>query len=721
MPRDFVNILIRAFSNGGTISSFVPGYEERPQQLEMALSVWDCLSGGGNLLVEAGTGVGKSLAYLVPAFLWTQATRKRVIVSTHTVNLQQQLVHKDLPLVAAIFRSQGFDPQYALFKGRNHYLCLRKWTRLYEDTERQLSLVAGNLQENQEDKLIEDLYALLREGTWDGDRDKLPFPVPDPFWTDIASESDRCMSSRCPYRDQCLYQKHRKHLEKCHIIVVNHALFVAHLRLLQESMGRSSLLPGFEAVVFDEAHHLEDVTRSSLATEVSYSQFKRLADDTVRLASTGSLERALGRDQLRRIRDALDDRLRALDGILRALEPAGFSGQGTLSSSSRAKSVRSLQPENGPPYQGGNRDKARIREKGSVDERFIKSLEELAGLVEQWEDMDLSDEERFEVGSLERRYLSLIENLRSINNLEGDGDSFVYWSEVQEGPRSRVTLKRSPLEIGPYLHENLWSKVPSAVLTSATLATGGSFDYMKRILSIGEAREVILGSPFEYSRQACLCVPEDSYGKDPNDPKFNDYVAEKILEIVDMTCGRMFVLFTSKKALETVSSRVKDKIEEKGYPVLIQGEAPREVLLSRFKESGKAVLFGLDSFWEGVDVPGDALSCVVLTRLPFPVPEDPVMQAREELWKSQGLVPFTQYSLPQATLKLKQGFGRLIRTKTDRGAVVILDPRIVTKHYGKSILKSLPPARLTSDIEEVRRAVPPPQVPSLQSFTLRRE
>lgn len=666
-----------AFSPEGLVSRFVPGFEERPEQVEMALSVWDALSDGGRLLVEAGTGVGKSLAYLVPAVLWAYRTTKRVIISTHTVNLQSQLVSKDIPLVSEMFSGSGFDFEYALFKGRNHYICLRRWRQAYADVAQKTALVVAN----EDEKAVEALFDLTTNGAWDGDRDTLPRPIPDRVWSEVCSEGDRCMSGKCQYKEGCFYQKHRKRLEKCHLIVVNHALFAANLAIRKQTQGQG-LLPNYEAVIFDEAHHLEDVTRDSLGTEISPTRLKRLADDTVRLVSSSAFQKGVTKDGARRLRSALDDFTAALSGMLQRVgRPAGAPTP---------------------------KDKSRLRDPDLVGDDAPKWLRDFAGEVATWEDFDLSDEERFEVQVLKRRYLSLAEDLDSINHLEGDGDSFVYWAEKDESPRrSQVVLKKFPLEVGPYLQEYLWSTLPSAVLTSATLATGGNFGYLKRMLSVESSAELVLGAPFNYREQACLCVPRDSRSQDVNSPPFNDYVAEKVLEIVDMTFGRAFVLFTNRKSMERVAELVRDKVEEKGYPFLKQGDAPRDALLSQFREKGNAVLFGLDSFWEGVDVPGDALSCVVLAKLPFPVPDDPIMEAREQLWKAQGLVPFAHYSLPLATLKLKQGFGRLIRSKTDRGAVVLLDPRIATKSYGRTILKSLPPARLTFDLEDIAEAVSP--------------
>ncbi len=673
MTDDPKTILKKAFAADGIISHVIPGFEKRPQQLEMALSVWDSLTNGGHLLVEAGTGTGKSLAYIFPLILWAARTSKRAIISTHTVNLQGQLFGKDIPLAANLFRQAGVAPSYSIFKGRSHYLCLRRWNQLYSQVQERSSLFAPN----QEDKLIMDLSGLIDKGDWDGDRDTLPVAIPERLWSEVCSEGDRCMSAKCRFRDSCYYQKHKKGLEKCHLIVVNHALFVSHLVISKESKGQAGLLPGFESVIFDEGHHLEDVTRDSLGREVSENRLKRLADDTIRKASTGDLGKTVDRDSVRNLRVSLDNLGAALGSGLRGLTVRG-------------------------------RDKIRLLDAGTLDPVIAETLRDIGRSISEWEDLDLSDEERFELSALRKRFSLLAGDLESISNLEGSGDHYVYWSEVQEtARRSSVVVRRSPIEVGPYLREALWDDLPSCIITSATLTAGGSFDYMKKMLCLENAPELVLGSPFNFREQACLCVPKDSRGRDVNAPSFSDYIGEKVLEIVDLTQGRTFVLFTNRRSLEKVASTIRDRIEEKGYPVLKQGDAPRDILLEEFKEHGNAVLLGLDSFWEGVDVPGSALSCVILTKLPFPVPDDPVMQAREELWKLQGIQPFTYYSLPLTTLKLKQGFGRLIRTKTDRGAVVLLDPRIMVKNYGRVILKSLPPARLSHDIEDIALAVAP--------------
>ncbi|MGI6643182.1 MAG: ATP-dependent DNA helicase [Bacillota bacterium] len=661
----------RAFAADGPISRAIPGFEKRPQQLEMALSVWDSLANGGHLLVEAGTGTGKSLAYIFPLVLWAARTSKRAIISTHTVNLQSQLFGKDIPISARIFGQAGFELSYSIFKGRSHYLCLRRWNQTYSQVQDQSALFTPNA----EDKLMMSLADLIDEGDWDGDRDTLPLSIPGRIWGETCSESDRCMSTKCRFRENCYYQKHKRGLEKCHLIVVNHALLVSHLAISHESKGQAGLLPAFDAAVFDEGHHLEDVTRDSLGTEVSESRLRRLADDTVRKASTGELGKAVDRDDVRNLRVALDNLVTALGSGLKGLTIRG-------------------------------RDKARLLDPGKLDSAIAKNLREIGRSIGEWEDLDLSDEERFEVSALRKRFSLLAGDLESVANLEGSGEDCVYWSEVQEtARRASVVVRRSPIEVGPYLREALWDELHSGIVTSATLAVGGTFDYIKKMLCLHNAQELILGSPFKFEEQACLCVPRDSQGRDVNSPDFSDYIGQKVLEIVDLTQGRTFVLFTNSKSLERVASAFRDRIEEKGYPVLKQGDAPRETLLEEFKQHGNAVLFGLDSFWEGVDVPGSALSCVVLTKLPFPVPDDPVMQAREELWKLQGIQPFTYYSLPLTTLKLKQGFGRLIRTKTDRGAVVLLDPRIMMRSYGRVILKSLPPARLSHDIDDIALAV----------------
>lgn len=691
----------------------------------MAEAVWQTLSDGGVLLVEAGTGVGKSMAYLFPATVLAASVGRRVVVSTYTVNLQEQLVSKDLPSLHKFWEKQGIAVNWDLVKGRGHYLCLRKFNRRYDQALRQTDLF--NYTKPEED-LIKQLKALIERSSaavgspidargdaassfddanagvwveggidpargypasgirewWDGDIDRLPMRVPPNLWSEFSSDTESCMGAKCPYRNRCFYRLARSSLDKCHILVVNHALLVSDLRLKVETDGKTRLLPAYDTLIIDEAHHFESVVREHLGTSISSWRLRRLAADTLRELRSEPLSRFIGKKQAESLKETLDGAIDSLEKILDNL----------------LKQVKSRESE-----------KARLTRKAFIDQELVDTLREVAAIVNTWLDYDLTQEERFEVSSLRRRFIELADDLDEFNSLEGDGVDTVYWVERASDGGARVDALRScPLEVANYLQENLWSELRSVVLTSATLTVGKRepFGYIKSALGLEFGRELQLGSPFDYGEQACLCVPWDSHRYDPNSPDFLEYVAQTIPEIADLTSGRCFVLFTSYKAMDTVVRSVKDKLEAKGFPVLKQGDDSRESLLRQFKALGNAVLFGVDSFWEGVDVPGDALSCVVVVKLPFSVPDDPVIQARSELWESQGRSPFWSYFVPKAALKLKQGFGRLIRTKTDRGAVVILDPRIATRDYGKVLLESLPPAKITTDLEDIARAVNPP-------------
>lgn len=673
---DLRRFVIDGFSSGGSVSRCVSQFEERPEQVRLALAVLDALLQGKHLLVEAGTGVGKSLAYLLPAALWAATNSKRVVVSTHTINLQDQLIRKDLPLVAQALGLHGLSVSFSLLKGRNHYLCIRRWQQAYVQAAQRQSL----FQATSDEKTLLDLYDVVNAGSWDGDRDTLTLPVPDSLWSSVCSESDHCVWTKCRFRDSCYYMKHRLALGRCHLIIANHALLASHLRVRKDAGDQAGLLPDFDAVIVDEAHHLEDVTRNSMGVEVGWPRLKRLADDISRVTSTGTLSRVLSPSYVRRTIDAFEDKIAAIQDRLRKLDPVATCG----------------------------REKARIRNPGFVDSALIRSLREFAAVIEEWEDLGLSDEEQFEVRSLKRRVATLADDLDDANALQGDGTTRVYWTEnVEAYGKVNTVVRACPLEVGEFLRETLWNSVSCAVLTSATLAVNDSFEYVKSALALDAADELMLGSPFNYGQQACFCVPDDCLGQDVNSPEFCTYVARKVIEIVDMVRGRTFVLFTARKTMENVAQLTRDSIESRGFPFLKQGDAPRDALLREFKQHGNAVLFGLDSFWEGVDVPGDALSCVVLAKIPFPVPEDPVNEAREELLRARGLSPFNAYTLPSAILKLRQGFGRLIRTRNDRGAIVLLDPRIRTKAYGRLVLRSLPPARKTTDLNDVAEAVLP--------------
>ncbi len=695
----------------------------------MAEAVWQTLSDGGILLVEAGTGVGKSMAYLFPATVLAAFSKRRVVISTHTVNLQEQLVSKDLPSLNEFWKKHEVTIRWDLVKGRGHYLCLRKFNRRYDQTLKQTDLFSYT---KPEEDLIKELKALIdrrsvAEGTespcegsathadgslprdsrgeasanpgdehpapapvtglWDGDVDRLEIKLPPVLWSEFASDTESCMGAKCPYKTRCFYRLARASLDKCHILVVNHALLVSDLRLRVETNGKTRLLPAYDTLIIDEAHHFESVVREHLGASISSWRLKRLAGDTLREVRSEPLSRFIGKKQVDSLKETLGGAIDSLESILDSL----------------LKQVKSRESE-----------KARLTQKAFVDEKLVDGLREVAATVNTWLDYDLTQEERFEVSSLRRRFIELADDLDKFDSLEGNGEDTVYWVERASAGGARVDALRScPLEVANYLQENLWSELRSAVLTSATLTVGkrDPFGYVKSVLGLESAGELKLGSPFRYEEQACLCVPGDSRGYDPNSPEFLKYVARTIPEIADLTFGRCFVLFTSYKAMDSVVQRIRDVLEAKGFPVLKQGDDSREALLREFKKLGNAMLFGVDSFWEGVDVPGNALSCVVVVKLPFSVPDDPVVQARSELWESQGRSPFWSYFVPKAALKLKQGFGRLIRTKTDRGAVVILDPRIVTRDYGKVLLESLPPARITAELEDIARAVNPPSGP----------
>lgn len=684
LPDVLTTELVReAFKEDGLLKSFVPAYEYRAEQAAMADGVWHALSEGKFLMVEAGTGVGKSLAYLFPATLLAVSTGHRVVVSTYTVNLQEQLVSKDLPCVAEFWKANGLTLRWGLVKGRGHYLCLRKFNRRYDQALRQTDLFKYT---KPEEDFVRDLRALL-DGAWDGDVDKLEIRVPSELWSDFASDAESCMGTKCPFKTRCFYRAARSSMDKLHILVVNHALLVSDLRLYVETEGKTRLLPAYDTLILDEAHHFESVVREHLGAFISSWRLKKLAGDTLREARSDALSGFIGKEQVERLKQTLDSAQSSLDFTLDDV-------------------LKQVKP-------GGESDRARLKRQGFIDKDLPAALRSVAGTVSSWLGYDLTQEDRFEVSCLRRRFVDFAGELERFNVLEGDGVDTVYWVERASGGSRADALRSCPLEVADYLRENLWARMRSTVLTSATLTVGKTepFGYIKNALGLDAAAELRLGSPFSYEEQACLCVPESSRGYDPNSPEFVEYVAAIIPEITALTCGRCFVLFTSYRAMQAVVERVRDALEEKGFPVLKQGDDSRDALLHKFRNLGNAVLFGVDSFWEGVDVPGDALSCVIVVKLPFSVPDDPVVQARSELWRSQGKSPFWSYFVPKAALKLKQGFGRLIRTRTDRGAVVILDPRIATREYGKVLLESLPPARITTDLEDIARAVNPPAGP----------
>jgi ATP-dependent DNA helicase DinG len=618
------------------IGPHLPDYEPRAEQEQMADAVRRALGEGRHLVVEAGTGTGKSLAYLFPLAEFLLAEERRAVVSTYTKALQRQLVEKDLPFL----KEKVFEPlRFALSLGSENYLCLRR-----------LEQAGTHGLFTEPDEEVERLRRwALRSET--GIRERTGWEM----WQKVCRESDLCTGRDCRFFTRCFYQQARERERQSHVLVVNHHLYFANLASGQR------VLPAFDLAVFDEAHELEDVAADYLGHEVSNFRMRHVLSRILSPQGRGILSR------------------------LRWLEASQFTHLGSLVEAARQAadlffSELSLMLE-GPTL--------RLRQPGSISDPLSEPLVALCREVAALRDASGDEEEKAELEAYALRLAGAAESLRVV--LSHELEDHVYWAE-RAGKRLR--LAATPVDVAGM---SVFQDLESAVFTSATLATGGSFGYIRERLGLEGAEELLLNSPFDYREQALLYLPRDL--PEPNSPGFEDRAVERIEELLGITRGRSLVLFTSHAML----NRAADRVEARGASILRQGEMDSYRLVEEFKRGGVEAIFGTATFWQGIDVPGEALTSVVIVRLPFAVPDEPVTQARAEKLRAQGKDPFTHYQLPQAALFLKQGFGRLIRRSTDRGVVAILDTRITTRQYGRVFLRSLPPCRVTGSLEDLSR------------------
>jgi ATP-dependent DNA helicase DinG len=699
----------------GALSLVHSGFEDRPGQREMANLVGRRYNEGGIGMVEAGTGTGKSLAYLLPAALWALQNGERTVVSTNTINLQEQLVSKDLPLLG---KALDEDLRWALIKGRGNYISIRR--------ARLAAAAAPSLFERDRGGEMEAIVDWM-ETTEEGSLSDLAAVPSDEVWEEVKSDPDICLKARCPHFQQCFYQRARRRAAAAEILVVNHHLLFTDLaiRRVTGNYTQSAVLPPYRHLVLDEAHNAEEAATDHLGVEVTRTGAVRLlarlerrgkgvlADVRERLAAEpdrGSaadlVERidARVRPALEEARSRLDPLFNALEGICQKEGPEGI----------RLGGENGLEPRSQVDVEEG------------LEALFV-SFEQLAGELRKLRERIQGDESWSE--ALEGRVLDLFSvqsrleasarGARRVLDPRDEADGLVRWLELRgRGPGGvrNLALAAAPIEVGPTLREDLWERMETCILTSATLTTRAGFEYLRARLGLdAEAmeadgawtvEEAVVPSPFDFRAQSILGVPTDLVGPQEPGDTFQVQTARIVRETSFLTDGGLFVLFTAHSALRRVAELLRASEEGLPGPLFVQGEAPRARLLAQFVASGRGVLLGTASFWQGVDVPGDPLRGIIIQKLPFQVPTEPIVQARMESVAAQGGDPFWRYTLPEAALRLKQGFGRLIRTRQDRGAVLVLDNRILTRRYGTYLRQSLPPAPLTKGLwPEVRRVL----------------
>jgi len=645
-----------------------PAYEFRRAQLQMAQAVEQALEEKRHLIVEAGTGTGKTLAYLMPAI----RSGKRVIISTGTKNLQEQLFYKDVPfLEQALYGlpASGSRLSVCYMKGRNNYLCRKK---LYDLTDQP---VLSGLEEMEQYRAI----AAWEKTTATGDRAELAvLPEASLLWHKLDARAEACIGQKCSEWGRCFITEMRRKAMESDIIIVNHHLFFADLAIKLQADGApdAGILPEADAVIFDEAHELENVAGNYFGISLSNLRMEELARD---------VESSLQHNKL------MSASLSGAIGSLRERSQFFFSllppGDGRFAFDSR----REFLEENGDEFVTLNQALTRLA--GEL-EGIPHKPEELFNFIRRAQEIQV--QLQFALESEDRNTVFWIERRGRFRAISPPGQGDPERAKESFQGRQNVFLQATPIDVGPILRECLWSKLECAVLTSATLAVGGGFEYIRRRLGLEHARESVLASHFDYESQALLYLPPDL--PDPRTPQFTAKAAERIRRLLEITRGRAFVLFTSFAAMNDVYQRLRGEVE---FPILRQGDAPKSALLEEFRLTPNAVLFATSSFWQGVDVQGEQLSCVIIDRLPFAVPSDPVVAARVKAIDAEGGKAFFQYQVPAAVITLKQGFGRLIRSLHDRGLLVLLDNRILKKQYGRVFMESLPNYRKTTEMRVV--------------------
>ncbi|MFW6266905.1 MAG: helicase C-terminal domain-containing protein [Halanaerobium sp.] len=670
--------ILSYFKKEGKLAGELEGFSERKEQLITAEKIIDSFNQHQFDFIEAGTGTGKSFAYLIPALFYNNLNQSRIVVSTNTINLQEQLINKDL---VTLQRVLDFDFNAVLVKGRNNYLCLRKFKNFKKNFE--------NSEVEVEAEIFNELNEWKKQ-TRGGEKSEINFQLKSRIWNQIAAESDLCLKTSCPFYSNCFFMQARKKIYKADILIVNHHLLLSDARVKDDtgSVDRG-ILPNFNHLIIDEAHNIGEIATEHLGYPLYQplldKWLKRFSGDKNSLLSEIREDIAFTVDSdQKRLREILDQKIIPTTQKIRDLIPQYFNQLKNLISNYKDKKITVNESlKNNPKWK-----------------EFYQSAEDLAAYLKNvfsflqiiYENLYLgleaeTEESEMKIKSSLNRCQDLIRRIEF--NLKAEDDDYVFWLESSYYRGSeQIVQKSAPIDAGKFLPDMIWSKLSNIIFTSATITAANSFDYFYRETGIKKAEELKVESPFDYSKQAELLIPLNF--PDPGNKNFLKELVISLKEIIIKAQASTMVLFTSYRMLNYCYNNLKTELEEKGIRILSQAKLSRNYIMQEFHSEYKTIIFGTSSFWEGVDLPGDLLKYLIMVKLPFPVPGEPLYKAKEDLLKEKGLNPFYNLALPQAVIKFRQGFGRLIRSKKDSGYIILFDRRVKSRSYGHKFLDSIP-------------------------------